>query len=188
MADGDKHVSLAGLKAVYDHLNGNISGLKSAIYTSTGNSAVSFAIQNYYYYTPAKNSDPTNINDLQSSTNFECVMIPCKPGDVFTVYGKGGANGRLWAFTKSDYVVIDRETDATNIVTRVLVAPPNTAYLFVNNNKTAAPEGYVIRGELINDRIVRGTSELLFDIIKDSWVNGSGVIVDSDTDGWDRTD
>ena len=175
-----------------ERLNSKVDNVESyiteAISLSTGNASVGFAKQGVYYYTPAKNSDPIDIYNFQTSPNFECVMIPCEPGDVFTVYGKGEANGRLWAFTKSDYVVIDRETDATNIVKRVLVAPPNTAYLFVNNNKTTAPDGYVIRGELIKDRIVRGTSELLFDIIKDSWVNGSGEIVNSTTDGWDRTD
>lgn len=31
MPDGDKHVSLAGLKAVYDHLDSNISDLRSAV-------------------------------------------------------------------------------------------------------------------------------------------------------------
>lgn len=76
MADGDKHVSLAGLKAVYDHLNNNANDLKGASFDEGVN-----LIPHY--------------EDTAERTDSQGITWSCEDG-VFTV---SGSTSSIWFVT-----------------------------------------------------------------------------------------
>lgn len=74
-----------------------------------------------------------------------CVIIPCVPGDVFTITSTGTAAARNWAFLSdaTSNNIISRKVDSTNqyvCVDEMVVAPNNAAYAVFNANKNYTVE------------------------------------------------
>lgn len=139
MPDGDKHVSLAGLKAVYDHLDSNISGLKSTLnYTEVE------LEKNKGINTAGTNATPVLPENMGSSNAYSGAVVSCTPGEVFQITGKGGDGPRLWAFADNEGTVLAQEIPNAERVDYLITAPSGAAYFAYNcqNNYAGTPKVY----------------------------------------------
>ena len=165
MADGDKHVSLAGLKAVYDHLDGNVSSLKSAfandIAQITGNTPFVFTSGYYRVFndlTVVDISAPERSNT--TSQTMVTTLIPCQPGEKYTIRAYGAAStAAAYGYLDSDCNGIYRN-GASALVEDTLTVPDTItvsgnqyvpAWLIVNNNLTNNGSNYyAYKGKSLN--------------------------------------
>lgn len=76
--------------------------------------------------------EQVNIETPIPSDDYQCIVIPCNPDEVFTINGIGGTQPRVWAWLDSSLYVISRST-TTNADWLKLTAPENAAYLVVND-------------------------------------------------------
>ena len=141
MAVGDKLVTLDGLKAVYQDVNGNVNDLKIAVgntdetFSNFLESEVGITVYPFHAYgNLAWNtaSSPVELK-VPNNTGWKYCMIPCEPGDVFHVkINAGTSNYRPWAFVTSDFEKITGGTATANVVDADLTAPETAAYLLCN--------------------------------------------------------
>lgn len=76
-----------------------------------------------------------NINNPQESGVGMCVSIyPCVENDVFTINATGVTSARAWGFIKSDGTIIIAAPADKTCVNDVIIAPPDSAYLIVEDN------------------------------------------------------
>lgn len=120
----------------------------------TGNEEIKYTLQDGYYTTSTV-GDTVDFNSPSSSYNFEAAIVECTPGDVFTINGIGGSNGRLWAFLDASKKVVRRETINTQINGKVITAQTGEVYLVINNNKTTVPDAVSYKGEVLTDKVSR---------------------------------
>lgn len=75
------------------------------------------------------------------------IIIPCSPGDFFTVTTTGQDNPRAFGFADSSKVLLESPLAANGLAVKdyVLQAPANAAYLIVND---ASGNGYVRQGKI----------------------------------------
>ena len=124
------------------------------LFVFTGNEEIKYTLQNGYYAT----STVGNVVDFDSpsvSNNFEAAVVECVPGDVFTINGIGGGNGRLWAFLDASKKVVRRETINTQISGKVITAQTGEVYLVINNNKTTVSDAVSYKGEVLSNKVSR---------------------------------
>jgi len=139
------------------NLGGELSDVKSAMRQITGNESIPYTVDNTYYL----NKDVGSVgNTPQSSNNFQATIIDCAPGDVFTINGKGGSNGRLWAFLDSENKVTRRESSTDLITGKIITAETGEVKLVINNNKTNAPGYHSYYGNLMSLRIEKDENEI----------------------------
>lgn len=134
-----------------DAVRGQVGDLKNAVKASTGNEQIAYTVIGGYYTT---NGSTVNVNSYTTQSNFNAAIVNCSEGDVFTVNGRGGNSPRLWAFADSSNNILSVETDASNTLHKILVAPANAAKLIINNNTTYAPDAVSYYGELMSDRVL----------------------------------
>jgi lysophospholipase L1-like esterase len=60
-------------------------------------------------------------------------LLPCSPGDVFTINAHGGNYDRAWAFTKRDGTVVSAASGAVDLKNYQLTAPANAEYLLIQD-------------------------------------------------------
>lgn len=108
--------------------------LKSAINKSAGTVLIDF-IQGYYVKTNKAVGSTINFEtDIISSTaGYKYAIVDCAPGDVFTLYGKGGSNGRLWCFIDVNNVVKNVASASAVADNLVITAPADSAKLIINS-------------------------------------------------------
>lgn len=88
-----------------------------------------------------------DISDYRTSTaGYRVAIVPCSPGDKFTVSAKGGVTPRAWAFlddaegnTKN---VLMRAKESTTVERLLLIAPEDAAYLVINDQKVSGLSYY----------------------------------------------
>ena len=136
MADKDKLVTLEDLKVAYDDTEGKVSDLKSALTkamdASTGNAIIEITHKNGYLPMAGGYIDITATPT--GSANFNCSVVPCSPGDVFTINAEGGSTPRAWAFIKSNGQAISPYAEGSAVCENlVLTAPTESAYLVIND-------------------------------------------------------
>lgn len=78
------------------------------------------------------NISPINTTQ-EDSVNWECALVPCSEGDMFTISGQGSNSERLYVFVDSNYEFIDGVHQATTVENLVITAPKNSAYLVMDN-------------------------------------------------------
>lgn len=93
-----------------------------------------------------------------------CDIIPCVPGDVFTITSTGTAAARNWAFLSdaTSNNIISRKVDSTNqyvCVDEMVVAPDNAVYIVLNANKNERNivyKGKTLKQEIeeVNEKVV----------------------------------
>lgn len=72
-------------------------------------------------------------------------VIPCLPGDYFTVNGTSVSGYRLWAFLDSSYKLITKATSGSTGNNTIIKAPENAAYLVLNSTTDInSYKGYVV--------------------------------------------
>lgn len=140
MAQGDKLVTLDGLKAVYQDVNGNIDGIKSALNNNNNVIFPSDWTESAYYTL----SDSNNTIDIASpkttgASAYRCMAVPCKEGDVFWVTVTGSGTARPYAFLSSasgtNNIIKRPASTDTALANRKITAPHGTAYAIFNANK-----------------------------------------------------
>ena len=96
-----------------------------------------------YGRTIASNADyGTAINpEPQINASFTALIIPCSVFDQFIIKGSGGANALLWAFTDSNYRIIEKSEESASETHKIITAPDNGYFIF-NSAITATPEAY----------------------------------------------
>lgn len=79
----------------------------------------------------------TNVNvgatvntTVVSNSGFVHIIVPCNKGDKFVLTGSGGANPRAWAFTDTDYALIEKSASEINVVEVELYAPEDGYAIF----------------------------------------------------------
>lgn len=91
----------------------------------------------YGYYIDTSVSVGTIVNTTpQALSPDTCNMIiKAKQGDRFKVSGKFPDNP-IWCFTDSDFRIITKYTESTNLLNAIIQAPANTSYLIYNATDT----------------------------------------------------
>lgn len=72
-----------------------------------------------------------------TESGWKSAIVPCVPGDVFRISGKGGQNTRLWGFVNSNAVLLSVSNAGITETDLELEAPENAAYLLLNTNNSA---------------------------------------------------
>lgn len=86
---------------------------------------------NHVYSGTAVNSTLT----YATSSNYDCMKVPCQEGDVFKITGHGGSSYRLYAWLNSQDVVIQIASSNLTKTDFEVTAPPTAAYLVVNAHR-----------------------------------------------------
>lgn len=181
-----------------------LSDVKSALTSITGNDRIPYSVENGYYPTSTVGDTVTTPTD---SDNFQAAMISCTSGDQFTINAKSGALGRAWAFLDADHKVKRRETINGVIANKVITAEAGEVYLVINNKKADNPGADSYIGDLLVKRVdtletesakkttVDELKTAFYDLqidnlpimlLKDKYVTTAAVI--ADYTGWDCTD
>ena len=117
--DSDNPVTSKGIYIDEKNIN-------KAVGAITSNEPLMFT-KGIFYSTPTNDSavSETPSANVQRSA----VIVPCLPGDVFSIRARGGTGAfRGYAFLRSDRTIIQKAASSTDIITRVLYAPPEAAY------------------------------------------------------------
>lgn len=133
----------ASIPADYTELSNSVVDLKSAVgYTG-------YPIETSGAYRIGDGS--VTIGSPTANQYYKCATISCVPGDKFTISGKSyGAAVRLYGFAKSNGIIIEPIYPANETATNLeLIAPPETAYLLVNEYQDT---GYDVT--VSNERII----------------------------------
>ena len=77
-----------------------------------------------------------------NDSNYYESCITCAEGDVFTIYGTGGINARLFAFIKSDGTILQASQENHVENGGVYIAPENSAFLIIQTKTTDARQSY----------------------------------------------
>lgn len=134
----------------YSTLTDEVGVLKVALNYHTGATVVDF-IKGYYIKT---NGETVDVNEKIQSGVYQCAVVDCVPGDIFTINGTGGGVPRLWCFVDSDSNVITGQVSASNATfSGTLVAPANAAKLILNKTMNQENDTPCFIGLVVDDRI-----------------------------------
>lgn len=95
----------------------------------TGCSSLPITREKYYINTSGQT---VNLSQFIYNQDFNCYVIPCVEGDVFTINALGGSAPLAWAFAQSDGVILEK-TKTGDVSDYVAVAPANAAWLIIND-------------------------------------------------------
>lgn len=144
------HWTLVDLADVVADVEDEISDLKGELKAITGNQAIPYTLIGNYYRNANVGQVVSFYEPEGGSPNFDGAYLQCSPGDVFTINGKGGNNGRLWSFLNANKEVTRRETDTTNIITNKLItAEEGEVWLVINNRKADFPDAVSYYGKML---------------------------------------
>lgn len=107
----------------------------------TGNTEIEMTT-GYYY---PLNGTSITINEPTPYATEECALVPCSPGDSFTVSGTGGGSARPWGFVAADGTIITTSGNVgvdLTVEEVIITAPANTAYLVLNNKTSYEARSY----------------------------------------------
>lgn len=116
-----------------------------------------------------------NPNSPTASVNFDCAMIDCSPGDMFTIHGGGLSTNTLpWVFLDSSNNVLTKSTEI--VVDEIIIAPANASKLILNNRKASYPDWISYYGENILNKLesVDDVSKIVGLLGKSSFTKESG--------------
>lgn len=144
----DNTLTVSGAGADAKVTGDKINSLTNTVYTATGNKEIEMTTGSYYQL----DNPSINIGYPTQHATEKCALVPCNAGDVFTISGTGGPSAKPWGFVDSNGTVINTKGNNTyvTIVDEVVVAPPNSAYLVLNNQTTDNGKSYYGR-LLINE-------------------------------------
>lgn len=70
-----------------------------------------------------------------TSSNYDCIKVPCQEGDVFKITGHGGSSYRLYAWLNTQEVVIQIASSNLTKTDFEVTAPENAAYFVANAHR-----------------------------------------------------
>ena len=97
------------------------------------------------------NGDTVDIYDVitaEPGSQIRYAIVDCQAEDVFTINGTGGNASRLYCFIDASGNVLEAAHSGTIGVNLVLVAPPDSAKLIINNTGGACYKGKNITREI----------------------------------------
>lgn len=169
--------TVSNLSSDLSEAKDDITELKNDLTQITGIESIPFTY-GYYIRTSDATVDPTDLS--VSESGLSCAVVNCVEGDAFTVYGSGGASGRLWCFADSGNNVLDVSGASETLNYAVIVAPTDSAKCIFNANA-----GYfIVKGVLTKEQIadLKKSIEYLSAIIQ------SGIdfhnVIDTDSDNY----
>lgn len=133
-------------------LGDDVSDLKSALFTSTGN--LLLPVVNGKYINLSGTS--ADINSPASLAGMKYTVDTCSPGDKYTISMRGGGSGRAYGFLSSNGTILE-VAPANVIYTEKVVTAPENAVTFVANSYQNDLIAY--RGELLVNRFNKLTAE-----------------------------
>lgn len=71
--------------------------------------------------------------------NYECAFLRCSEGDIFTLGGKAGNAGRLWAFLDNEQRLLSVAKPDEIHVCKQIVAPRNSSFIILNFDSSLSP-------------------------------------------------
>ena len=92
-----------------------------------------------YGYCIVSNTDPVDITNISFVMDYRNLIIECSAGDIFTVSVHAGNTARGWSFLDTNYGVLSQASGAVSEDALVIVAPPNTKYLLLNDRNNVKP-------------------------------------------------
>lgn len=148
-ADGETYPSAGdAVRGQVEMLERGIDETRKAVTGITGNAFTTFT-KGKGYNTAGSTVD---IDNPTSSALLDCALVPCSPGDEFTITGKGGANAYLlWEFIDENRAYLTYAAQNENVTNKVIKAPENAAYLVCNVYKDT--EYYLIQGTSVKDQL-----------------------------------
>lgn len=129
------------IPADYSALTDDVTELKSAIDHSdacvgmiTGGTPIQFSNREKKQYIVTNGTTVQwDTPAVSSGTKIKWAVVPCQPGDKFTINGRGGGSDRLWAFADSAKNILDPRAGSGAVATNlVITAPENAAWLILN--------------------------------------------------------
>lgn len=147
-AKGDEVI--ASIPEDYSDLTQEVSDLNQALSVYTGNEEIQFTNPTLKKYINTSGATTDFTESTASSSLYNYAVLDCAEGDKFTIFGTGGVAGRLWAFVKSNGVIMDPragEAEAGNNL--VLTAPEDADKLVIN----FVGEGHAYKNNLIANRV-----------------------------------
>ncbi len=112
-----------------DSLKMSINDIQTDVYTFTGNKRIETWIDGAYIATNTSVVDPTPV----SASAWRYTIIPCSPGDKFTITVRGGNVPRPWAFIDSNNNVLSVAPVNATLLDTTITAPDNTVKLVLND-------------------------------------------------------
>ncbi|MBQ1779224.1 MAG: hypothetical protein IIZ93_13805 [Acidaminococcaceae bacterium] len=127
----------------------DVSALKSAFNGANNIEVVSF-VKNHFITT--KNTT-VNPDSMTANADYDCAVVSCSPGDVFTIKGKGGGSPRLWCFisdaTTDNQLSVANQNKTLNCET--IIAPENATKLVLNVDHSM--DAFAVKGLTPDNRM-----------------------------------
>lgn len=133
------------------NLGGEISDLKSAIDNSTDTEIVYFIDKNYIN-TNVEVGATVNLSSLTSSQTMSYAVVPCQKGDIFTITGQGGSNGRIYAILDSDDKLLEKSGSSISWTNAELIIDKDDAAKIVFNARFDRAR-YVCKNKTLFNRV-----------------------------------
>ena len=136
-----------------DAVRGQVDLITDSITDITGNTR--------YTFTDNKSISYNTPQTMVDNADYECALIPCNPGDKFSIKGHGGQySSVLWIFSTLGGSAISHADSSYSTEDYITItAPEDAAYLAVNNVK-ANGDGAIYKNILINKRVTPIENEL----------------------------
>lgn len=133
--------------------------LKAALSSITGTKQIEMTEGAYYDLLGSS----ITIGSPTSYSTKKYALVSCTEGDVFTISGNGANRAQPWGFVDSSGNILAKEgnTGSVTIINKVIVAPPNSAYLVLNNDKADTLISYC--GRYLVDIVSDNKNAVMFD-------------------------
>ena len=157
---GSQPLSANGGKILYDE---NIRQEKN--YGPNNLVKLTFTAGGYIKTNVAQVSTNEGVPVVITNGNYCYSITACSAGDTFIINGTGGGSSRAWAFTDSEWNVLKVSSVDIICTDVVLVAPPNAAYIILNDGtrKGYSYKGISLYSSIKND-IYRNRKDYNYDL------------------------
>lgn len=115
------------IKAYYCIYRGNGDN-----YIDYGTRLTTKGYNQHYINTNVDAFETVDLTPLYFST-YCCAIVDCTAGETFTISGRGGVAGRLWAFLSGNNTMLTKSAPNENAVAETIIAPNDAKKLVINS-------------------------------------------------------
>jgi len=134
---------------------------------------------NGYITTGVDKGTYIDVTDTKDPTTYAHQVVPVTAGDMFRIQAQGATTPRAWAFTDTDYYLLDNSNTQFTQLDEVITAEQD-GYLIVNSYKSPSIVRAVYKKQFtsfLNDRINSKAGIGYYDITDTVDINEPGYIV-----------
>lgn len=153
-SDYTANVGWDSVSKVEVKLGNDVSDLKSAV----GFSVISLTQKSVYL----TNTDPIS-STPSTSTAFSTILIPCAPGDRFTINATGNNNAKPFAFVDDQFNVVYLSA-SNNVRSGIAVCPTGATKLIINNNNSKLISYYGVDPKIEQTKLENALTKPLFSV------------------------